>query len=98
MKIKILKRERNELKFELEGEGHTFCNLLQKALIENKDVEMAGYNVPHPLATSPIVYVRTKGEKNPEKILVEAAEKIKEMQKEFLEAFEKALKVEPSSS
>ena len=98
MKIKILKREKNELKFELEGEGHTFCNLLQKALLESKDVEMAGYNIPHPLAANPIVYVRTKGKKAPEKVLIEVAEKMKEMQKEFMEAFNKALKVEPSSS
>jgi len=92
MKIKILERGKNELKFELEGEGHTFCNLLQKVLLESKDVEMAGYHVPHPLAANPVVYVRTKRGKVPEKVLIEAAEKMKEMQKEFMKAFNEALK------
>ena len=97
MKIKILKREGNELKFELEGEGHTFCNLLQKILLENKDVEVAGYNIPHPLTANPIIYVKTKGSKSPEKVLIEAAEEIKQLRNEFEEALNKALKIESSS-
>lgn len=98
MKIKILERGPNELKFELQGEGHTFCNLLQKVLLEDEEVEMAGYNIAHPLTANPVVYVKTKGNKSPEKVLVEAAEKIKEMRKEFEEALNKALKTESSSS
>jgi len=98
MKIKVLKREANELKFELEGEGHTFCNLLQKVLLENGEVEMAGYHIDHPLTGKPVVYVKTKGSKSPEKVLVEAAEKIKHMRKEFEEALNKALKAQSSSS
>jgi len=97
MKIKVLKREGNELKFELEGEGHTFCNLLQKVLLQDEEVEMAGYNIAHPLTANPVVYVKTKGTKSPEKVLIEAAEKIKEMRKEFEEALNKALKTKPSS-
>jgi len=97
MKIKVLKREGNELKFELEGEGHTFCNLLQKVLLQDEEVEMAGYNIAHPLTANPVVYVKTKGTKSPEKVLIKAAEKIKEMRKEFEEALNKALKTKPSS-
>ncbi|RLI20408.1 DNA-directed RNA polymerase subunit L [Candidatus Bathyarchaeota archaeon] len=97
MKIKILKKEGNELKFELEGEGHTFCNLLQKTLLEDEDIEIAGYNIPHPLAGNPIIHVRTKGAKSPEKALIEAIEKIKEKRKEFEEALNKALKIESPS-
>jgi len=97
MKIKILKREGNELKFELEGEGHTFGNLLQKILLKNKDVEVAGYNIPHPLTANLIIYVKTKGAKSPEKVLIEAAEEIKQLRNEFEEALNKALKIESSS-
>ena len=53
MKINILKKTKNELKIEIEGEGHTFCNLLQDALLEDKSVEMAGYDIPHPLQANP---------------------------------------------
>lgn len=92
MKIKVLEKGENELRFELEGEGHTFCNLLQKVLLEDDEVEMAGYNISHPLTAKPVIYVKTKGGKPPEKALIEAAEKIKQMKKEFEEALNKALK------
>jgi DNA-directed RNA polymerase subunit L len=96
MKVKILKKNLNEMRLELEGEGHTFCNLLQKALLEDEAVEMASYNIPHPLVSSPIVYVRMKekrkSEKKPETALKEAAIKIRHLTKEFRTSFEKALK------
>ena len=61
MKIKVLKKDANELKIELEGAGHGLCNLLQKKLLEDETVDLAGYDVPHPLASSPVIYVRMKG-------------------------------------
>ena len=92
MKVKILKQTADELKFEIEGEGHTFCNLLQKVLLEDENVEMAGYNIPHPLVSKPVVYIKTKGGKSPQKALFEAIEKIKSRQIEFKQAFELAIK------
>jgi len=49
MKVNVLKRTGNELKIEVEGEGHSLLNLLQKTLLEDDSIEMAGYHVPHPL-------------------------------------------------
>ncbi len=92
MKVKILKQTADELKFEIEGEGHTFCNLLQKVLLEDENVEMAGYNIPHPLVSKPVVYIKTKGGKSPREALFEAIEKIKSRQIEFKQAFEFAIK------
>ena len=92
MKIKILRRESNELKIELEGEGHTFCNMLEKALLEDEAVEMAGYNVPHPLMTKSIVYVRTKGRRKPEATLRDAAKKLRKRSGELRKALEEAFK------
>jgi len=92
MKIKILKEASSELKIELEGEDHTFCNALQKVLLEDETVEMAGYDLPHPLISNPIVYVRTKGQRKPERALREAAEKLQKRGKEFKKSFERALK------
>jgi len=51
VKIKVLKQTDNELKIEIEGAGHGVCNLLQKKLLENKTIDQAGYDVPHPLAS-----------------------------------------------
>ena len=92
MKIKVLKRTSNELKIEVEGEGHTLCNVLQKSLLEDDTIEMAGYNVPHPLVDSAIVYINTKGQRKPEAAVKEATKKILSQSKEFRKSFKKALK------
>jgi len=92
MNVKVLEKGPNELRIEIEGEGHTFCNALQKMLLEDETVEMAGYDIHHPLISSPIIYVRTKGKRHPETALREAAEKIKARNREFRASFEKALK------
>jgi len=91
MKIKVLKKTSNELKIEVEGEGHTLCNVLQKVLLEDDTIEMAGYHIQHPLIGNPVVYVRTKGKQKPETTLGEAAKKIRSQCKEFRRSFEKAL-------
>ncbi|MGQ9551234.1 MAG: RpoL/Rpb11 RNA polymerase subunit family protein [Candidatus Bathycorpusculaceae bacterium] len=92
MKVKVLKRTENEFKIEIEGAGHGLCNLLQRRLLEDEDVGLAGYDVPHPLASNPILYVRTKGEVKPEEVLRKAAEKARKMNEEFSEELDKALK------
>ena len=92
MKIKVLKKTGNELKIEVEGAGHGLCNLLQKKLLEDERVDLAGYDVPHPLASNPVIYVRTKGNVKPEDVLVMAAEKAREANEAFRKALSKALK------
>lgn len=92
MKVNVLKRTENELKIEVEGAGHTICNLLQKKLLEDENVDMAGYDIPHPLASNPIIYVRTKGGVTPEQALRRAVEKLLELSDEFSRELEKALK------
>lgn len=92
MKAKALKKTANELKIEVEGVGHTLCNLLQKRLLEDEHVESAGYDVPHPLASNSIIYVRTKGKAKPEEVVLDAVEKIRETNKEFGKELQKVLK------
>jgi DNA-directed RNA polymerase subunit L len=92
MQVKVLEKKANELKIEIEGEDHSFCNVLQRALLEDDTIEMAGYDIPHPLVSNPIVYVRTRGQRRPETALRNAAEKIRKGNKEVRETFEKALK------
>jgi DNA-directed RNA polymerase subunit L len=92
LKVKVLKRTGNELKIEIEGAGHGFCNLLQKKLLEDKSVDMAGYDVPHPLASNPVIYVRMKGNAKPEEALKKAVEKARETNDVFREELERVLK------
>ena len=90
MEVKVLSKSKNELRLEIVGEDHTFCNLLQAALLEDKTVEIAGYDQPHHLIRSSIVYLRTKREASPEKALLNALARIQELNKEFNEKFAKA--------
>jgi DNA-directed RNA polymerase subunit L len=92
LKVNILKKTDKEIKIEIEGAGHGLCNLLQKKLLEEKSVDMAGYDIPHPLASNPVIYVRTKGAAKPEDALIKAAEKAREANEAFGKELEKALK------
>ena len=91
MEVKVLQKTKNELKIEIVGEDHTFCNLLQNVLLEDKNVEIAGYDQPHPLIRSSIIYLRTKREASPEKVLSTALANIRELNREFNEKFSKAV-------
>jgi DNA-directed RNA polymerase subunit L len=90
MKIKTLKKTDRELRIEIDGEGHTLCNLLQNVLLEDSAVEIAGYDVPHPLATTAVMYIRMK-RSDPVKALERALKRISEMSDEFLERFQEAI-------
>ena len=93
MKINVLKKSDNELKIEIEGGTHGLCNLLQKRLLEDKTVDFAGYDVPHPLVSNPIIYVRMKGNAKPEDALIKAVEKIRESNDAFSKELDHVLKV-----
>jgi DNA-directed RNA polymerase subunit L len=91
MKLRVLMKTGNEMKLEIEGEGHSFCNALQKVLLGEETIDTVGYTIAHPLTANPVMHVRTiKG--RPETSLRNAAEKLQKKTKQFNEAFEKALK------
>jgi DNA-directed RNA polymerase subunit L len=92
MKVNVLKKTSRELRIEIEGAGHTVCNLLQKKILDEKSVEQAGYDIPHPLTPNAIIYVRTRGTAKPEQVLRDALENAREMNKEFSKELARALK------
>lgn len=91
MKIRVLKRTVSELRIEIEGVGHGLCNLLQKKLLEDDNVDMAGYDIPHPLVSNPVIYLRMKGDAAPEEALKKAAEKAREENATFSKELENAI-------
>ena len=92
MKVSVLKKTSNELRIQVEGLGNTLCGLLQKKLLEEKSTEMAGYDIPHPLASNAVIYVRTKGDVKPAQVVRNALENARELNKEFSKEFARALK------
>ena len=92
MKVTVVKKTENELKIEIEGGTHGLCNLLQKRLLEDKSVDFAGYDIPHPLASNPTVYIRMKGHKTPEEALTAAIEKIRQANDDFGKELDRVFK------
>lgn len=92
MKVKVLNKKKNELKMEVDGENHTFCNVIQKALLKDERVDFASYNISHPLTASPIIYLRTKTRSKPEIVLQEAVADVQKDTETFRAAFSKSLK------
>jgi DNA-directed RNA polymerase subunit L len=92
LKVKVLSKSEKELKVEIEGGSHGICNLIAKRLLEDKTVEFAGYDVPHPLASSPIIYLRMKGNVKPETALLKAVEKVREANEAFGEELNRVTK------
>ena len=91
MELKVVSKSKNELRLEIIGEDHTFCNLLQNVLLEDKNVELAGYDQPHPLIRASILYLKTRRDVPPEKTLLTALGNMKGLNKEFDEKFTKAV-------
>ena len=76
MEIKVIEKEKNKLKLEIIGEDHTFCNALRKELWNDKDVQVAGYNIEHPLVSNPVLTLETE-KKDPKKVLESAIKRLK---------------------
>jgi len=93
MKINVVAKSGNELKIEIVGGTHGLCNLLTKRLLDDKSVDFAGYDVPHPLASSPNIYIRMKGKAKPEEALIRAVEKVRTVNLAFSKELDRVLKV-----
>ncbi|MDI9619910.1 MAG: DNA-directed RNA polymerase subunit L [Candidatus Nezhaarchaeota archaeon] len=91
MKIRVLEGDERSMKFEIIGEGHTFCNLLRDFLKKDPDVEFAAYKIDHPLVSNPLFYLKTKQSK-PEEALKRAAKSIREVLEDFKRCLGEALK------
>lgn len=83
MEVAILEKEKNFLKFEIRGENNTLANALRKELWQDKEVKAAGYNIEHPLISSPVFVLETE-KQDPEKALLSAVERLKKKNSELL--------------
>ena len=60
MKITRVDVDGKLLKVEVDGETHTILNLISTKLLEYENVEIAGYDIPHPLQERGKLIVRVK--------------------------------------
>lgn len=88
MELIISENTATRLVFELDGAGHTFCNILKDELRNDAKVTIAVYDIAHPLQSKPRFIIETKGCK-PKDALENAIKSLKKKNSEFLKAFEK---------
>jgi DNA-directed RNA polymerase subunit L len=92
LRINIVRQEGEYMELEFSGEGHTLLNLLQSSLLEDPEVEMAGYSKPHPLMDRAKLFIKLrKGEGHLEAVR-RAAEAAGGKLDEFIESFEASLR------
>lgn len=88
MEITVLEHTKQRLKFELQGEGHTFCNILRKELWLGKEPDIAGYAIEHALVSQP-VFVIESDKQDPVALLSAAVERLQKKTEELQEKFKK---------
>ncbi len=91
MKIETLKNEKDYAEFFIDGERHTFPNLLKQKLLERKDVEFVSYVLEHPMDNKAKFVLKTKG-KTPKKVLEEAVKDIDSDLEDFISKIKKVFK------
>jgi DNA-directed RNA polymerase subunit L len=75
MNIKILELEKDKARLIIQGEGHTFMNLLTDELLKDPDVDVAKYVIEFQFS-DPELLVTTKGEKSPLDAIRDACKRI----------------------
>lgn len=77
MKIEIIEKTKESLKFKMLNTRHTIPEMLKNQLLENKDVTMASYILEHPEDSESIFFVKVKKDKDVKKCLLNAIDELK---------------------
>jgi len=91
----VVEEEGDELGvYTIYGEDHTIGNLLEKILLTIDGVELASYEMPHPLEPKIVVRVRTNGKLKPREALLKAIDKalelLEDLKRKYLEELRRA--------
>jgi DNA-directed RNA polymerase subunit L len=93
MDLRVIENLETELSIEIQGEDHTFMNVLKGALLEVEGVTAATYDMNPEQSggqTDPIVTVKTDGSIDPLDALEAGASGVEQKTSAFREAFEAA--------
>ena len=93
MDLRVIENLETELSIEIQGEDHTFMNVLKGALLEVEGVTAATYDMNPEQSggqTDPIVTVKTDGSIDPLDALEEGTNGVRRKTSRFREAFEAA--------
>lgn len=90
MELRVSNKTEDELVLEIGGEGHTFMNVLKRALLDTEGVAAATYDMNPEQSggqTDPLLTVKTEGDADPLDVLEDATESIRERAETFHDAF-----------
>lgn len=76
-KVTITQVSKNTITVAIKGEDHTLGNVVRYLLSKNKQVEFAGYNIPHPSENVLHLRVQTKQDVDCKQVLVETLKNLK---------------------
>lgn len=88
MELTIVNKTENEINIKVAGETHTLLNALKTALLNNKHVEIATYDIKHPTISDPVLFVRTDGT-DPVEVIKKASMDLARQCDEFIALFKK---------
>jgi DNA-directed RNA polymerase subunit L len=71
MNIKILELGKNKARLVIQGEGHTFMNLLTEEILKDPDVDVAKYLIKFQFS-EPELLVTTRGDRDPIAVVKDA--------------------------
>lgn len=97
MKIEIIEKNKDSIKFKMHNAKHTIPNLLKNQLLLNKDVNMAAYDIDHFEEKESTFFVKMKAGKNPQDAIKKAIDEILKTLKEFETKAVEQLPKEPKS-
>lgn len=69
MEITAVEKDKHRLVIDIDGAGHTVCNIIKDELKDNSDVKVASYRIDHPLVGKPRMLIETNTKTTPEKAL-----------------------------
>lgn len=93
MDLRVIENLETELSIEIQGEDHTFMNVLKGSLLEVEGVTTATYDMNPEQSggqTDPVVTVKTDGSIDPLDALEEGASGVKSKTDAFRDAYESA--------
>lgn len=89
VELKVFDRTDRELTVEIRGEGDTLLNFLQDALLRDKRVLEAVYNIRFPYSSDPLLYLKTDGS-DPVKVLLDTCNSLLDELSDFRSSFNKS--------
>jgi len=88
MNIKLLELEKDKARLIIQGEGHTFMNVLTEEILLDPDVDVARYVIEFQFS-DPELLVTTNGKKDPLVVIQEACGRISGQCDEILSQLKK---------